>query len=128
MRIKTIALLSATVLLAGCLGSSEPVNVSYTPVQKPTLILPTIDQFGGRKVEWIVVTEENFKEVIEQLRKDGKALALFALTEDGYEELSVNTANLRKLVEQQQAIIAAYERYYEEVEDAIDNTNSINGQ
>jgi len=127
MRIKTIALLSATVLLAGCLGSSEPVNVSYTPVEKPTLLLPTVDQFGGRKVEWIVVTEENFAEVMQQLRNDGKALALFALTEDGYEELSVNTANLRKLVEQQQAIIAAYERYYEDVNENIDSSNEANG-
>lgn len=129
MRIRNIALLlGATVFLAGCLGRTDaPVTVSYTPVAKPELLLPTVDKFNGREVDYIVITEENFDEVVADLRAQGKTIVFFAVTEDGYENLSINTANIRKLVQQQAAIIAAYERYYEEVNEAIDSGNAANG-
>jgi hypothetical protein len=45
---------------------------------------------------------------------------LYALTGEGYGNLSLNFSDIRALVQQQQAIIAAYEGYYEAAEDALD--------
>jgi hypothetical protein len=74
-----------------------------------------------RKVEWIVVNEGNVESVITKLNADGKAFALYALTGEGYGNLGLNFSDIRALVQQQQAIIAAYEGYYEQAEQAMDN-------
>ena len=74
-----------------------------------------------RKVEWIVINEANVDVVIEKLKKEGQAFALYALTGDGYGNLGLNFSDIRALVQQQQAIIAAYEGYYEQAEEAMDN-------
>jgi len=42
------------------------------------------------------------------------------LTGEGYENLGLNFSDIRALVQQQQAIIVAYENYYKAAEDALD--------
>jgi len=73
-----------------------------------------------RNVEWIVINEANVEAVIAKLNSEGKAFALYALTGDGYGNLGLNFSDIRALVQQQQAIIAAYEGYYKEAEQALD--------
>ena len=70
-----------------------------------------MDELTLRPVEWVIVTEENIEEVFSQLSKDGQNLALFALTDTGYENLGLNISDIRQLVQQQRAIILAYENY-----------------
>jgi hypothetical protein len=43
-------------------------------------------------------------------------VVLYAITDDGYKNLSLNMADIIKLVKQQKAIIAAYEKYTDEEE------------
>lgn len=76
-----------------------------------------------RRVEWIIINEENMEEKLEQLRTTGQPLALFALTGEGYENLGLNFSDIRAMVQQQQAIIVAYENYYKEAEQALDDAN-----
>ena len=73
-----------------------------------------------RNVEWIVLNEANVDAVIAKLNSEGKAFALYALTGEGYGNLGLNFSDIRALVQQQQAIIAAYEGYYKEAEQALD--------
>lgn len=77
-----------------------------------------------KEVNWIVINEQNVDEVIETLAASGQAFALYALTGDGYGNLSLNFGDIRALVQQQQAIIAAYEGYYKESEAAIEEHNA----
>ena len=74
-----------------------------------------------RNVEWIVLNENNVDAVIEKLNSEGKAFALYALTGEGYGNLGLNFSDIRALVQQQQAIIAAYEGYYQAAEEAMEN-------
>jgi hypothetical protein len=74
-----------------------------------------------RNVEWIVINESNVDAVITKLNSEGKAFALYALTGEGYGNLGLNFSDIRALVQQQQAIIAAYEGYYAQAEEAMDN-------
>ena len=106
--------------------SATPIEVSYTPVDKPNLILPDVDQITAREVDWIVITEDNFEEVVAELRARGESISFFAVTSEGYEALGINLANVQKLVKQQQSIIAAYKRYQQDVEDAINESNNAN--
>ena len=125
---RTIIAVGALLVVAACTRTPVPneIEVSYTPVDKPTLVLPDVDRLSARDVEWIVVTEENFEEVVADLKRRGQSVSLFAVTADGYEAVAVNLANVQKLVKQQQSIIATYERYYQDVNEAIDESNAAN--
>lgn len=118
--------------LSGCLGSNQPVVeppviIKAEPIQKPDLNLPPVDQLNMREVKWVVINEANVESVIETLKGSDGAFAVYALTGEGYGNLSLNFSDIRAMVQQQQAIIAAYEGYYKKAEQAIDNHNkSVN--
>ena len=107
--------------LAACSAQPQRIEVSAKPIDKPSLTLPPVDELNMRKVEWIVINEGNIDSVIAKLQSEGKAFALYALTGDGYGALGLNFSDIRALVQQQQAIIAAYEGYYQEAEEAMEN-------
>ena len=73
-----------------------------------------MESITAREVDWIVITEDNFEKVVAELRDRGESISFFAVTADGYEAISINLANIKKLVKQQQSVIAAYERYNNE--------------
>ena len=118
----TKSVLGFTILisLAACSTKPQQIEVSAKPIEKPTLQLPPVDELNMRKVEWIVINEANVDVGIEKLKTEGQAFALYALTGDGYGNLGLNFSDIRALVQQQQAIIAAYEGYYQEAEEKLD--------
>jgi hypothetical protein len=63
------------------------------------------------------------EEKIAQLTSSGQPLGIFVLTGEGYENLGLNFSDIRALVQQQQAIIVAYENYYKASEKAINDAN-----
>jgi len=65
-------------------------------------------------MEWLVVTPNNVDEVFKKLKDSNTDLVLYAITDDGYENLTLNMADIIKLLKQQQAIIAAYKKYTDE--------------
>ena len=112
-------------LLAGCANNRPtPIEISAKPIDKPELILPPIEPLRLKDVEWIIITEENAQEVFEQLLKDRKDPMLIGLTDDGYETLALNMSDIMALIAQQKLIIAAYQNYYEESEQALDAANT----
>ena len=100
-------------MLTACSSIPNPFQVDTAPVEKPELVLPSVDSFDARKVEWIVITPENINTVWADLQDSNQSVVIFAITADGYEALSLNMADIIKLVQQQKAIIAAYQKYYE---------------
>ena len=113
------------ILLASCSSLPQRVEISAKPVEKPQLILPPVDQVNMRSVDWVVINQDNIDEKIQQLTKNGKPLAMFVLTGDGYSNLGLNFSDIRALVQQQQAIIVAYEEYYQQAEETLDNAVTI---
>lgn len=97
------------------------IEVSAKPVEKPTLTLPNVDEVNLRKLDWVLLTEDNFYAKVEEIKQSGQPVVFFALTDEGYEFLSLNLSDIRALVQQQQAIIAAYKSYYDEAEKTMDN-------
>mgnify|MGYP000541711526 CR=1 FL=1 len=77
-----------------------------------------------RRIEWIVINENNIDEVQERLKTEGKAFAFYALTGDGYGALGLNFSDIRALVQQQQQIIVAYENYYKAANKALDDAEA----
>ena len=105
----------ALMLLSSCSTTPAetvpPVRITTTPVERPAPILPTVDAISMRPVQWIVITRDTVDAVFERLEATGEPIALFALTDEGYENLSLNISDIRQLVQQQRAVIIAYENY-----------------
>jgi len=114
-----------TILFLTSCASTQPqrIEVSSKPVEIPKLVLPKADELNMRNATWTIITEQNFEQVVEDLRKKGKVIVFFALTEDGYENLALNLSDVRAFIQQQKAIIAAYEGYYQESTEALDKAN-----
>ena len=103
--------------LAGC-ATTEPTTAVVT-VERPKLSLPTVDHLSMRDIEWHVLSK-NAKpgqpgSADEAFRKSNSA-SLFALSAKDYEDISVNTANLLKVIKQYQSQIRAYNQYYQQEE------------
>lgn len=113
-------MLTLTTALISC-SPKVPDSVVYSakPIDRPRLVIPTVDQFTRRDIQWIVVTPAN----AETIFRDKGEVALFALTSEGYKNLSLNTADQLKLILQQQAVIAAYSTYYQKADTEINNFN-----
>jgi len=60
-------------------------------------------------VEWYVVTEDNIDEFIARIEGDVGQLVFVAITPNGYENLALGIADLRRYILEQQAIIGYYE-------------------
>lgn len=67
------------------------------------------------KVNWILITEDNYADVFAELKDKNADGVLFGLTDDNYETLSKNFAQIRAYIIKQNEIIKQYKNYYENV-------------
>ena len=104
----------------GCSQTPKQIEVSTRPIKKPNLTLPPVDELRMREVKWYVVNEENVDEVLAELDAQGIPVGTYALTGKGYANLGQNFSDIRAMIQQQQAIIIAYENYYKQAEEALD--------
>ncbi len=132
MAVRSIASVLGFLILSlsvsGCaLLTPKPreIELSTKPVEKPKLELPKADQVRMRNIEWVVITKDNYKEVFEKLSKSGRPIAVFGLTDQGYANLGMNLSDIRAFVQQQQAIIAAYERYYKDADAKLNDAVTV---
>ena len=123
--VNVLGCLIAITLISGCSTVPQRIELSASPVDKPKLVLPEADELYLRRVEWSVINASNFKEKLLGLGADGHSPVFFAITDDGYENLSLNLSDIRAYVHQQQSIINAYKRYYEASDKAIDDANAV---
>lgn len=110
--------------LVACSTTPQQIQVTSKPIEKPELVLPLVDEVNMRRIEWIVVNEDNIDEVRERLRTEGKAFAFYSLTGEMYGDLGLNFSDIRALVQQQQQIILAYENYYKAANEALDEAET----
>lgn len=111
--------------LSGCATGPAKLEISTKPVEKPQLVLPKADLMRMRNFQWVVITKENYQEQVDKFLKNGSPVALFALTDDGYAALGLNLSDIRAYIQQQQAIIAAYERYYKEADAKLNSAVTV---
>lgn len=103
---------------------TKPIVIQSKPITRPKLNLPNVDQYTAQEVNWIVVTPDNVTQVLSEMEARGEAPALFAVTEKGYENISINTQKSLSLILQQQAVIDGYREYYITIDNKIREHNS----
>lgn len=119
---KKIALLTVfAALLAGC-ATTKTVSTPVLQDRAPFIPASLVPAKQG-PVNWIVLNKDNAIEKLAELEKTQGIVAVFAVTPKGYENLSLNSAELRRYIKQQKAIIVAMRQYYET---PVKKTNSNN--
>lgn len=83
------------------------VQTEYIEREIPIQRRPSPVEMPG--VEWYVVTEDNIDEFIARIEGDVGQLVFVAITPNGYENLALGIADLRRYILEQQAIIGYYE-------------------
>lgn len=109
-----VGCLTALVILSACSEPVKELEITAEPTEKPSLVLPQADELNLRDIEWVVITQDNFDEKIKALENSSASIVFFAVSSEGYENLSLNLNDLRTYIEQQKQIIAAYDSYYKQ--------------
>jgi hypothetical protein len=112
-----IAIIISASMLQGCalLGwkAIEGIEIKKKAVDRTPLNLADPQPLKPTAPQWRVITPENQAQVFAELKSKNIDQVLFALTDDGYEELSVDIAQIRALIAQQRDVIVKYREYYE---------------
>jgi len=79
--------------LQGCAllawNAIKPIEIEKKAVARTPLNLPDPTPIKPAVPRWIIITPENQARVFEELRAANADQVLFALTDDGYEELAI---------------------------------------
>lgn len=122
--IRALTLLILTTVISSCSSAPvETVTIRTVPIERQKLILPETTRINTKPVDWVIITPENIGSVFSGLNESGKTPVLFALTSNSYENISLNMAEIMRLIKEKDAIIVAYKNYYERTDAAIVSNN-----
>jgi hypothetical protein len=116
MKIAKISISIATLLFLTACAKEPPVTTAIVQVDKPAILIPNVDQVRLKDVEWHVVTRDAKPGTpghIDNVWKVATKDSLFAVTSTGYENMSLNMAELTKVIRQLQSQVEAYKEYYQ---------------
>jgi len=91
----------------------EPVVIQTKPVEKTRLDLADPAPLQIKAPKWILVTPDNIDTVWKRLAEQKADMVLFSLTDDNYEALAIDMAEIRNFISTQRMIIQKYKEYYE---------------
>ena len=108
--------------MTGCSLLSKPEEVVVTrtvtvPVDIP--LKPAPRPVNLTDVKWYTVTTDNIDEFEKNFENDNGDLVFFAISVPHYENLSLNLAEIRRYLKQQQAIIIYYENQISQSQESI---------
>ncbi len=92
---------------------TKSIEVVTKPVDKTRLDLADPEPLKAKPIQWVIVTPDNAEEIFKQMEAKGQNLVLFAITDDGYQQLALTMADLRNFINTQRTIIIKYKEYYE---------------
>ena len=84
------------------------------------LDLPDPESPRIQDLDWIIITSENAEEVFAKLKEQNIDPVLFGLTDDDYEILAVNFAQIRAYMIKQKMTLQQYREYYESTAEDTD--------
>jgi len=108
------------VVLTGCsmFSKREPEIVIETKlVERTPLNLEQPAPLRLKNADWVIVTEANIDELINERKKNpDDFIAFYALDDTGYKTLAVTMQQLLAMIREQRLIIAKYKEYYEQTD------------
>ena len=122
--IKIISVIALSLFLNSC-GLLPEKTISIFSMEKSreklNLKTPTVEEM--EKLRWIVITSNNANEVFAKMKAEGLDPVLFGLSDEDYELLAKNFAQIRSTLKQTQDILDRYKEYYEGTTKKDSSTN-----
>ena len=107
-----LLLILTTFLISSC-SSVQEIEIFKKEVPRAKLNLPDPETPRIDDLNWIIITSENAEEVFAKLKEQNIDPVLFGLTDDDYETLAVNFAQIRAYMIKQKLTLDQYREYYE---------------
>ena len=105
-----ITILALTLTGCSMFRKPEEVVVTNTVIRAPNIPLqPSPRPVNMIDIKWYTVTTDNIDEFEKNFENDNGDLVFFAISVPHYQNLSLNLAEIRRYLEQQQSIIIYYE-------------------
>ena len=102
------------ILLSSCAAGVKVLDTYQIEKKREPLALENPAPLELQDIDWIIITKDNADEVFEKIKNEKNGdYALFALTDNGYEKLALNFADIRNKLAEQRQIILSYKEYYE---------------
>jgi len=114
-----LLLILTTFLVSSC-SSVKEIEIFKKEVPRAKLDLPDPETPRIDDLNWIIITSENADEVFAKLKEQNIDPVLFGLTDDAYETLAVNFAQIRAYMIKQKLTLDQYREYYESEETQAD--------
>jgi hypothetical protein len=112
-----LVMVGTAVMISGCafpgFKKVDEVAIKKQEVARIPLNLPDPTPLKPHAHEWILITPDNAESVWQRLRDSNSDLVIFGLTDDGYERLALDMAEIRTFIAQLRNILNEYRRYYE---------------
>ena len=109
----SVLTLSILLMFLTSCSSIKPLEVLNLEVKREPLNLDKPEVADFENLQWYIINSENAEEVFAKLKKENVDPVLFGLTDEGYEALSKNFAQIRHYIQKQNLIIESYKNYYE---------------
>jgi len=116
---KILALI-LVIALSGC-ASVDKIETVTTQEVKTPLNLPNPKPVKLNKFKWVVVTKESSPGVFAKLESKGIDPVLFAVTDNGYEALSINIIEIKGYLIRLRTLLDEYRNYYEPKDQVNEN-------
>lgn len=107
-----LALLILTTFLTSC-SSVQKLDIFKTEVKREPLNLSNPDVPKLEQIKWVIITSQNAEEVFAKMKEQGKDPVLFGLSDEDYQLLSKNFAQIRAYMIKQNLTLDKYREYYE---------------
>ena len=108
-------MLTLTIFLTSCSGVKE-LSIFKEEVPRAKLNLEKPTPLQMEQIHWHIITSENAEEVFKKLEADGIDPVLWGLTDEDFELLAKNFAQIRNKMVETNAILDKYKEYYESEE------------
>ena len=111
--IGNVLLLPILIILLTSCSSIKKLEIFKTEIEREPLnlqepILPKLEP-----IKWIVITSANAEEVFKKLEEQGIDPVLFGLSDNDYQLIAKNFAQIRHNLKKKSEIIKSYKEYYE---------------
>ena len=111
--IQSVLLLPILLIFLTSCSSIKKLEVFKTEVERAPLNLDKPESPDMETLNWIIITSDNADEVFAKMKKDGLDPVLFSLSDEDYELLAKNFAQIRAYIIKQGATLEQYKKYYE---------------
>ena len=114
--LNVLVLLILLTFLTNCSGVKK-LSIFKEEVKRQELNLEKPTPLQLEQIKWIIITSENAEEVFKKMEEQGLDPVLFGLTDNDYQLIAKNFAQIRNQLKITNDILDKYKEYYEPKEE-----------